>query len=363
MSIEEIEEKVKKLAAKVKDLKSHIETEEATKNAFISPFIRDILGYDIFDPREVIPEYVADVGKKRGEKVDYAIKSGNDFRFLIECKAVGSPLSLDHADQLVRYFTVTDAEFAILTNGEVYQFYTQLDKVNRMDERPFMVLDLAEIDARLFPSLEKCTKSNFDAETITAVAEEMKYVSEVKKVISSQFKTPSDEWVKLLAGQVSARKMTAKNLEFFHKVVSTATAQYLNDEASRRLRNAQAISETESPVASPDPTPPSEIESEPPEIETTEDEVQGFMIVRAISCALVNPKRVAIRDAKSYCAILFDDNNRKPIVRLYFNSSKYRVGLFGADKSETIEEIENVTDIYRFQDLIKERVKALTEGS
>ena len=157
--------------------------------------------------------------------------------------------------------------------------------------------------------------------------------------------------------------MTAKNLEFFHKVVSTATAQYLNDEASRRLRNAQAISETESPVASPDPTPPSEIESEPPEIETTEDEVQGFMIVRAISCALVNPERVAIRDAKSYCAILFDDNNRKPIVRLYFNSSKYRVGLFGADKSETIKEIENVTDIYRFQDLIKERVKALTEGS
>ena len=133
-----IDQAVQSLAAKVRELKPIIETEEATKTAFIIPFISTVLGYDVTDPREVIPEYTADVGVKKGEKVDFAIKSGDDFRFLIECKKIGEPLRLDHANQLVRYFNVTDTEFAILTNGEVYEFYAQLDAANRMDEKPFM---------------------------------------------------------------------------------------------------------------------------------------------------------------------------------------------------------------------------------
>ena len=160
-----VEQAVANLARKVKELKPIIETEEATKTAFIIPFISQVLGYEVTDPREVIPEYTADVGTKKGEKVDFAIKQGDDFRFLIECKKIGAPLDLNHASQLVRYFNITDTEFAILTNGEVYQFYTQLDRANRMDEKPFLILDLANIDPRTFPNLEKMTKPHFDPTT------------------------------------------------------------------------------------------------------------------------------------------------------------------------------------------------------
>lgn len=204
-----IEQEINQLAQKVVELKPIIETEEATKTAFIIPFISNVLGYDVTDPREVIPEYTADIGSKKGEKVDFAIKSGNDFRFLIECKKIGEPLHLNHANQLVRYFNVTDTEFAILTNGEVYEFYTQLDAVNRMDGKPFMTLDLSAVDARLFPHLEMCSKSNFDAETITAKAEELKYVSEIKKAVAKEFKEPSPEIVRFFASQVTSRRMTS----------------------------------------------------------------------------------------------------------------------------------------------------------
>lgn len=119
-----IDQTIQNLAARVRELKPIIETEEATKTAFVIPFINDVLGHDVTDPREVIPEYTADIGRKKGEKVDFAIKSGNDFRFLIECKKIGEPLHLDHATQLIRYFNVTDTDFAILTNGEVYEFYS-----------------------------------------------------------------------------------------------------------------------------------------------------------------------------------------------------------------------------------------------
>ncbi|MBB1022899.1 MULTISPECIES: type I restriction enzyme HsdR N-terminal domain-containing protein [unclassified Dietzia] len=358
-----IEESVRQLAAKVRDLKAHISTEEATKTALIAPFIQDVLGYDIFDPREVIPEYVADVGRKKGEKVDYAIKSGEDFRFLIECKTIGSPLSLDHATQLIRYFNVTDTEFAILTNGEVYHFYAQLDAANRMDEKPFMTLDLANIDERIFPHLEKCTKSKFDAETIAASAEHLKYVAEVRKAMAAEFREPSDDWVRYFANRVTSRRLTAQVLEFFREVVGTAGAQFIRDEANRRLRTAQDLdehtpTEMESPSteqAQPEPT----LVQPEDDVETSPEEIEAFQIIKAIARQKVSAARIYMRDAKSYCAILFDDNNRKPIARLHFNSSNWRIGVFDEAKQETLHPLATLDDIYDHADAILARIAAL----
>ncbi|AWH91780.1 type I restriction enzyme HsdR N-terminal domain-containing protein [Dietzia lutea] len=360
-----IEESVRHLAAKVRDLKTHISTEEATKTAFIAPFIQDVLGYDIFDPREVIPEYVADVGRKKGEKVDYAIKDGDDFRFLIECKTVGSPLSLDHATQLVRYFNVTDTEFAILTNGEVYHFYAQLDAANRMDEKPFMTLDLTDIDARIFPHLEKCTKSKFDAETIVASAEQLKYVAEVRKVMAAEFKEPSDEWVRYFASRVTAKRLTAQVLEFFRDIVGTAGTQFVRDEANRRLRTAQDLDEeVTADVAAP--TAPVDAENAATDssddgITTTPEETEAYQIIRAIARQRVPASRVTMRDAKTYCAILFDDNNRKPIARLRFNSSNWKIGVFDADRQEVLIPISTLDEIYDHADAILARISAMEE--
>lgn len=358
-----IDQAVHTLAAKVKELKPIIETEEATKTAFIIPFISTVLGYDVTDPREVIPEYTADVGVKKGEKVDFAIKAGDDFRFLIECKKIGEPLSLNHANQLVRYFNVTDTEFAILTNGEMYEFYAQLDAANRMDEKPFMTLDLANVDARIFPHLEMCTKSRFDSDTIAASAEQLKYVAEIKKVLVSQFREPDADWVKLIAARVTSRRMTAQNLEVFTKLVETAQSQFLKDEANRRLRSAQDFEEAQ-PVAAGVAAP--EVEGDAVAgaaadngVVTTEEEIAAFNIIRAICCAEVPAADIALRDAKSYCAILFEDNNRKPIARLYFDRQVPRIGIFDANKEEQQLDISAVEDIYQFADQLRARCVAL----
>lgn len=359
-----IEQSVANLARKVKELKPIIETEEATKTAFIIPFISDVLGYDVTDPREVIPEYTADVGTKKGEKVDFAIKQGDDFRFLIECKKVGAPLDLNHANQLVRYFNVTDTEFAILTNGEVYEFYTQLDRANRMDEKPFLTLDLSNIDARVFQHLEKITKPNFDAEAVMAMAEELKYVSELRKVVAREFKDPSTDLVRLFASQVTSQRMTSQAIEKFTALTHTAMAQYVRDEVNRRLRSAQDL-EDPTVVDVPSEEPPAEVVPETADdgIVTTEEELQGFAIIRAICCSEVPASEIFIRDAKSYCAILYRDNNRKPIARLLFDRQIPRLVLFTPDGEQENIEIPNGTEeIYNYADQLRQRVRALANG-
>lgn len=357
-----VEQTVSQLAQKVRELKPIIETEEATKTAFIIPFISNVLGYDVTDPREVIPEYTADVGTKKGEKVDFAIKSGDDFRFLIECKKIGAPLDLNHANQLVRYFNVTDTEFAILTNGEVYQFYTQLDRANRMDEKPFLILDLANIDTRTFPHLEKVTKANFDAETVMAMAEELKYVSELRKVVAREFKEPTPEIVKLFASQVTGQRMTAQNIEKFTQLTHTAMNQYIRDEVNRRLRSAQDLEEPSVDKETVEETEAPESQFSVAEIVTTEEEIEAFKIIRAICCSEAPASDIHMRDAKSYCAILFKDNNRKPIARLQLDRQIPRIIIFTPDReTETYDLVNGVEDIYLYADKLRSRVKALAQ--
>lgn len=182
-------EKLNSLSAKIRQQASAIKTEEATKNAFVMPFINTVLGYDVFDPREVTPEFVCDIGTKKGEKIDYAILKDGEVQILIECKKIGEPLNLNHASQLFRYFHVTNARISILTNGQIYKFFTDLDAPNKMDEKPFLELDLLDIDEHAVPELVKLTKSAFDVESIVNAAGELKYVSQIKN--KSHFNSPS----------------------------------------------------------------------------------------------------------------------------------------------------------------------------
>lgn len=362
-----IDQTIQNLSAKVRELKPIIETEEATKNAFVIPFISQVLGYDVTDPREVIPEYTADIGKKKGEKVDYAIKSGDDFRFLIECKKIGEPLHLDHATQLIRYFNVTDTDFAILTNGEVYEFYAQLDEMNRMDERPFMTLDLINVDSRVFPHLEMCTKQRFDSDTINASAEELKYVAEIKKVLSAQFRDPDAEWVKAITTRVTTRRLTANVMDTFTNLVTTAGSQFLRDEANRRLRSAQDLEEPspqfgEENAAASAPTEAEETTIPDDGIVTTDEELTAFGIIRAICCLDVPPSDITMRDAKTYCGILYRDNNRKPIARLFFDRRIPRILIFDENREEQIFDMESIEDIYTHSDLLRARVRSLREA-
>ncbi len=119
------------LAERIEKQKDNVATEEATKNAFIMPMIA-ALGYDVFNPFEVVPELDCDLVKKKGEKIDYAIKKDDETILLIECKHCGQDLNL-HDTQLKKYFVASNARFGVLTNGIEYRFYTDLEKVNIID--------------------------------------------------------------------------------------------------------------------------------------------------------------------------------------------------------------------------------------
>lgn len=358
----EFDERIAALATKVKNQAGSIGTEEATKNAFVMPFISTILGYDVFDPLEVVPEFTADVGTKRGEKVDYAIIRDGEVQILIECKVSNGNLRIEHASQLFRYFATTNARIAALTNGVAWQFYTDLDAPNRMDEKPFLVLDLSDVDDTLIPEIKKLSKDSFDLDSIISAAEELKYVGALKREIAAQFRDPSDEWVKFFTQRVYDGSFTARVREQFTGIVMKASAQFLNERINDRLKLALGAGRTSDFVPDADPAA---ISSEPvarddisrdTEIETTLEELEGYQIVKAIACGEVKPQRITHRDAKSYFAVLLDDNNRKPVARLHFNGRQKYLGLLDENKEETRHPIESLDEIYEHAGEIREAV-------
>ncbi|MDO4919843.1 type I restriction endonuclease [Kocuria sp.] len=364
----EFTERLAALANKVAHQKASLETEEATKNAFVMPFISTILGYDVFDPAEVVPEFTADVGVKKGEKIDYAIVQDGQIQMLIECKHVGSPLSLEHASQLYRYFAVTNARIAILTNGEKYHFYTDLDAPNRMDAKPFLVLDLSDIDTTLIPELLKLSKTEFDLDSIINAAGELKYVGQIKRAIAAEFKEPSDEWVRFFTNRVYEGAFTQKVREQFTPLVSKASQQFLNEQVNNRLTTALGASsvppalplgeEVPETISSKDEAERDLVEAQE-DIVTTAEELTGFNIIRAIVCNQVDMSRVSYRDAKSYCAVLLDNNNRKTIARLHFNRSQKYVGILDDSKTETRHAVDSLEEIYGLSDELRTTVERL----
>jgi len=338
---------IKQLADKVCQMKDGILTEEATKNAFIMPFI-NALGYDVFNPLEVIPEMDCDLVKKKGEKIDYAIIKDGQPIMLIECKHWKQDLSL-HDTQLKRYFVASKAKFGVLTNGIKYLFYTDLISQNIMDEKPFFELDLTDLRDFQIEELKKFHKSYFDVDDILSSASELKYSSELKTLLAKEFAEPAPEFVKYFTKQVYDGVVTAKVQEQFTELLKRSIGGYISDLISSRLKTALKTEETQQNST---PIPEKEnIIVEENKIVTTEEELQGYMIVKAILCKIVDLSRVVYRDAQTYFAILLDDNNRKPICRLYFNSkSKRYISTFDNEKKEIKHELAGLNDIFKYSD-------------
>ncbi len=353
-------DKIRELSARIPKQVEFIQTEEATKNAFIMPFI-SALGYDVFNPTEVTPELHADVGLKKGEKVDYAILKDGKPVILFECKHHKADLSKEHASQLYRYFSVTEARFSVLTNGILYWFYTDLEASNKMDSKPFFEFNMLDIREQDVEELKKFTKSAFDLNGILTTASELKYTREIKRIMSEQLQEPSDEFVKFFASQVYTGRMTQAIREQFTQTTRRALKQFISDQINDRLKTALA---TETHLSSQDQqaatTPnPAEIVAAhlEPTVVTTQEEYEAYYIIKAVLRDAVEAKRVVLRDQQSYCGILFDDNNRKPICRLWFNGTQKQIGLFDNDqKKETKVPIVALDDIYKLSDRLKATV-------
>ncbi|OEC85679.1 MULTISPECIES: type I restriction endonuclease [Methanobacterium] len=333
----------------------HIETEEATKTALIMPFI-NALGYNLFDPTEVVPEFTCDVGTKKGEKVDYAIIKDGKPALLIECKHCDSDLDKEHASQLFRYFAAnTPARFAILTNGINYRFFTDIDKPNIMDNKPFLEIDMCEIKESDVKELEKFTKDEFDPSEIFKVASELKYVNEMKKIIQKEINDPSEDFVKFLAKKVYKKPITEKVRLKFTGITKTAMNQIIKDQVNDRLKSALEVSNNPDNSDTEAKDELKTIDDDTKKIITTEDEWEGYYIVKAILHEIIDADRVLIKDTLSYCAVNLD-NTKKPICRLRFNTKQKYIGLFDENKKEEKIPIENIKDIYNYAKRLKDTI-------
>lgn len=355
-------DKIAALAQRIAKQKDGIETEEATKNAFVMPFL-SALGYDVFDPHVVVPEFTADVGVKKGEKVDYAIKLDGKIAMLIECKPCRSSLSTQHMSQLYRYFSVTEARFGILTNGITYWFFSDLEQPNKMDAKPFFEFDMLNYRPAQIEELKKFATANFNLNSILETASDLKYGSLLMREIASEIDTPSDEVMRLLIGRIYDGKLTANVLGKFGPLVNKAMKDTVRELVNQRLSSAMddtakialppAPSDGER-TATPNPGQETECTTELDDIVTTQEEIDGYHIVRAIVREVVKVERITMRDAKSYCAILLDDNNRKPICRLHLNRGIKYLGVFDADRSEERVRIESLDDIFTHAERLKQ---------
>jgi len=339
-----VEESLSVVSERLKNHSSAILTEEAVKTAIILPFL-SALGYDVFNPNEVIPEFTADAVGKKGERVDYAVKVGDKIRILIECKPISMPLDKVHLAQLYRYFSVTSAKFALLTNGRTFNFHTDLEEPNKLDTIPFLSFDLSDLQGQLIVELKRFSRDEFDVDGIRASASRLKYTSALKRKIGQLFDNPTEDLVRLLSTGLYEGRFTAAILEQFAPLVKSAFRDLVRESVQSRLSSALAETiQGDEPAA----------EALEDEVETTPEEIEGYLIVKAIVRDVLPPSRIFMRDQKSYCGILVDNNNRKPLARLHFNRGTKYVGLFDAEKKETRTRIDTLDQIYDLAPRLRE---------
>jgi hypothetical protein len=241
-----------------------------------------------------------------------------------------------------------------------------------MDDKPFLVLDLSAVDATLLPELAKLTKESFDLDSVINAPGELKYIGQIKRALASEFKNPSADWVRLFTSRVYGKNVTAKVREQFESLVFKAASQFLNEQVNDRLKAALGDDVPPMMVAAGQPAPAQRAPTVVTVVEddeangddtksarlvvTTDDEIEGFQIIRAIVCSEVGVNRVAARDTQTYFGVLLDDNNRKPIARLWFNHSQKYLGVFDENKVEARLPIDSPQDIYSHADILRETV-------
>ncbi len=338
------------LAERVSSIKKNISTEEATKMSMVIPFFQ-LLGYDVFNPMEFCPEYTADVGIKKGERVDYAVIINEEPVILIECKSCTDTLD-KHSSQLFRYFGTTSAKFGILTNGLIYKFYTDLDESNKMDLTPFMEIDLENLKESLIPSLKKFCKIEFDKDSIFNTASELKYTNLIKDLLKAELDNPSDDFVKFILSSIYDGQKNQKVIEKFKPIIKRTFNSFINELLNQKISSALNTENEKNSVSnqSDDSSPIEDPNENSSKIITTAEELQSLYIIRGLLIGYANVQDIVYRDTESYFGILYKDNNRKPICRLNFDRKRMQLLIPNEDKSFERIYLDSLDDLYLYKD-------------
>ena len=347
----ELIESIKVIAQRYKQMQGSIQTEEAAKTALVMPFIQ-ALGYDVFNPSEVVPEFVADIVDRKGEKIDYAIMKDGAPIMLIECKWTGADLTADNRAQLARYFMVVPARIGVLTNGVDYEFYSDLDEAQKLDNKPFLKFNINEVNDAVIRELKKFCKSSFDIDSIIPAAEELKYTNELKKYLLDMLNEPNDEFIRFMSRKVYDGRLTAGLLEKFGNITKRAFGQFISERVSDRLSSAlkeeKDSSKAKEEIAEQKP----DVTEEENDIVTTQEEIDAYNIVKAILRKAVHVDRVILHDYKGHCSVCLDDRQKWTICRIRIQKRSKSIDTFEESKDGVKHNIETLDDIYNFADAL-----------
>lgn len=340
-------DELKLFSSRVSKLKEQISTEEATKMSLIVPFFQ-LLGYDVFNPDEFTPEYTADVGIKKGEKVDYAIMKDGEPAILIECKWCGEDLD-KHSSQLFRYFGTSAAKFGILTNGIFYKFYTDLDEANKMDLIPFLEFDMLNIKPNVVTELKKFSKDSFDVDNIFSTASELKYSKAIKNLFSNQLKEPSDDFIKYILSGVYEGVKTQNVIDRFRGIVKKSLNDYISELMNEKISIALKSEDDKAAVTIEEPII-EDISAEETKIHTTDQEIESFYIVKSILSDTVDVNDISYKDNERYFSIIYKGSIRKTICRINLDTKKKQIMIPNENKEFNRIYIDSINDIYKYKD-------------
>jgi len=341
-------EKIAGLASRAQSLKASLATEEATKTALVMPFIQ-ALGYDVFNPLEVVPEFTADVAGRKGEKIDYAICQDGKPIILIECKTAAANLNDTHKEQLHRYFLTLEAAIGILTNGIRYQFFAVGADGKSLDPTPFMELNLEAVDTNLLPELAKLRKGKFELQSTLDAVSELKFNRQVKLAMQSNLETPDPDFVDYLLGKAGIKGLRKEvKAERYTPYAKRALTEFMAEQVDSRLRTALAA--TAKPADEPPPAEPDEEENI-----ITEQEWQVYYLVKTILMGIVDQERIKLRNKSGTGRSAVDlDSNRNPLVISNFaDPQRMFVEIVGTGKERVPHQITKVDDVMAHAEAIK----------
>lgn len=368
----DFKDQILQLSERINKQKDGIATEEATKNAFVMPMIAS-LGYDVFNPFEVVPEMDCDLIRKKGEKIDYAIMKDGSPILLIECKHCKQDLNL-HDTQLQKYFVASNARFGVLTNGVEYRFYTDLEKSNIMDEKPFLVVNMIDLSDSDIEQLKKFHKSYYNEENVLSTANELKYTTEIKSILNREFSAPTAEFTRFFARQIyTSGQVTSKIVDMFTPLVKKSISSVINDIISDRLNTAINNSDQDNekpsiPCSTSVDLPTGKTNEKLPDgivyidkesgIITTQDELDAYNIVRSILRKSIDAARITYKDYKTYFVVNLDNSEWYWICRISIGARKKRIGI-PVDKYKSCDwiQIDSIDDIFKYADKLEESLK------
>lgn len=293
------------LGARVSEFRAHINGEDQTKNALIMPFLT-AMGYDVFNPLHVVPEFTADfavqANRTKPEKVDYALLGDQHQPVMfVEAKPLGTKLE-NHDPQLSRYFNaVPSVRFGVITDGCVYRFFTDLDAPNVMDSRPFYQFDLQRCRDEDIDILQRFHRSMFDGDKLRLFAEDIRYRAAFRKDLITLIQAPTPEFVRLMLGPHFDGRLTEKVLERFTPLVQQAFISAIGE-----MISIGAPRVVDLPAASEPVTPPPAADDGKAKIVTTAEELAFYESAKAILADRgINPADVLFRDTTAYFNISY----------------------------------------------------------